>query len=111
MLMMIPNLKEEFDREMIRLYESAKSECNYNATYFLRMVRNRGGVETARHLVLYSGLAKGLKAMARCGRLDLTVEALVLRDPWKKLFTKEVISIAEIKLRTLQRLGYHFPMD
>ena len=108
--MMIPKLKEEFDREMIRLYELAKSECNYNASYFIRMIRNRGGVETARHLVLYSGLAKGLIAMARCGRLVLTVEALVLREPWKKLFAKEVISIAEIKLHTLQKLCYHFPM-
>jgi hypothetical protein len=55
---MTQNLEEEFHREMIKLYELAKSECNYNATYFLKMVRNRGGVETARHLVLYSGLAK-----------------------------------------------------
>jgi len=108
---MTHNLEEEFQREMIKLYELAKSECNYNATYFLRMVRNRGGVETARHLVLYSGLAKGLKALARCGRIDLTVEALVLREPWTKLFSKDVISTAKIKIRTLERLGYNFPMN
>jgi hypothetical protein len=43
-------LAARFDREMYRLYEEPKKH-GYNATYFLRMMREHGGVETARRLL------------------------------------------------------------
>jgi hypothetical protein len=35
---------------MIDIYKTAKRDCNYNATCFMRMVTDYGGLETARRL-------------------------------------------------------------
>ena len=50
---MTTSLEQEFHRAMINIYERAKNEANYKATYFLRMVADHGGVETA-NILIYS---------------------------------------------------------
>jgi hypothetical protein len=49
-----------FNRRMVQIYERAKSEAGYNATYFLRMLSEHGGLETACGLVGSSQPAEGL---------------------------------------------------
>jgi hypothetical protein len=100
---MTPNLEQQFEKELLRLYELAKVICNYNATRFLKMIYELGGITTATHLVLSPDFSQGLTAMWECGRLDLTVEATVLKEPWRQLFNEDVLSAAQAKL---QSLGY-----
>jgi len=100
---MTPNLQKQFEKELFKLYELAKIKCNYNATRFLKMLHELGGVATATQLVLSPEFSQGLTAMWECGRLDLTVEATVLREPWRQLFNEDVLSAAQAKL---QSLGY-----
>ena len=38
-------LEQQFHKAMIQLYKDAIEECNYYATYFLRMVNERGGLK------------------------------------------------------------------
>ncbi len=40
-------LERRFHREMVQIYERAKRETGYNATRFLQMVSNQGGLATA----------------------------------------------------------------
>ena len=47
------HLVAEFDQEMFRIYERARSEVNYNATRLLHMLYEHRGLETAR-ILLYS---------------------------------------------------------
>jgi hypothetical protein len=98
------NLEKQFTRQLIILYELAKIKCNYNATRFIKMLHELGGVTTARQLVLSPELSQGFTAMWECGRLDLTVEATILQEPWRQLFTEDVLSAAQEKL---QELGYN----
>jgi hypothetical protein len=63
---------------MLRLYEDAK-DAGYNATYFLRMVSEHGGLETARRLLAAPSPAEGFSRLYEIGRVDLSVEALVLK--------------------------------
>ena len=59
----------------------------YWASRFLQAVRRRGGPDYARQLMRAKGTTEGFKRLAEEDRLDLTVEALVLRPEFKDLFT------------------------
>ena len=87
-----------FHEAMIEIYERAKRECKYPANRFLQMVSERGGLETARYLLHAQGFSDGFTALWHCNRLDLTVEAYVLKSEWRGLFTEEEIKTASKRL-------------
>ena len=91
------NLEDRFHQEMLRIYDEAK-EFDYNPTYFLRMVVDRGGLSAARQLLGGSQLSDGFVRLWHEQRLDLSVEALVLREPWRSLFTHEELAEAQRRL-------------
>jgi hypothetical protein len=70
----------------------------YWASYFLRGVRNHGGPEYAHQLLLAQGTSDGFQRLTDEHRLDLTVEALVLRPEFVDLFTASERSIAAHRL-------------
>ena len=91
-------LELDFHKAMLTIYHDAKQKCNYNATYFLQMVANEGGIKTARNLLATSEPSDGFTALWECGRLDLTVENLVLKPKYRMLFSPEEIIIAKERL-------------
>lgn len=101
---MTQELINSFHNEMISIYLKAKTICKYNATRFLQMVSEQGGLAAAKSLLHSGGFSDGLVALYECGRLDITMEALVLQAPWSKLFTEEELSIAKDRLN---KLGYN----
>jgi hypothetical protein len=56
--------------------------------HFLLGVRNHGGPEYAHQVLRKYGTTNGFQRLTDEGRLDLTVEALVLRPEYKSLFTE-----------------------
>jgi hypothetical protein len=99
-------LKLEFDKEMRNTYFEAKEKCDYNATRFWQMIQEHGGVETARRLlstetIFHSGLAD----LWMCKKLDISVEALVLKYKYRPLFTDNLRNIAAQRLKE-----YHFDL-
>jgi hypothetical protein len=97
------DLESAFHKEMLEIYERAKTECNYVATRFRQMVGEVGGLVAAKRLLASEGYSEGLTRLWEEGRLDISMEALVIRDPWRKLFTVEELEIAR---RRLTELGY-----
>ena len=79
----------------------AKAECNYNATRFLQTVTNQGGLGAAKTLLSHPDISSGLEELWKHGRLDISMEAVVLRQPWRQLFSREELSIAAKKLKDL----------
>lgn len=79
-------------------------ERGYWASYFLRGVRNHGGLEYARQLLLAQGTTDGFKRLKDEGRLDLTMEALVLMPEFAALFTDGNRQTASDRLKAA---GYH----
>lgn len=102
------NREAAFHEAMLEIYERAKTECHYNASRFLQMVVERGGLGTARYLLHAPGLSDGFTALWECNRLDLTVEAYVLKPEWQELFTQDEIAIAR---KRLSDLGYKGDVD
>jgi len=100
-------LERDFHRRMIEIYVAAKSEARYNATRFLTMVNEHGGLETARILLRGSSVSEGYTALWERQRLDLTVEAVILEDRWHALFTPAERQIA---VRRLKEYGFSGPL-
>lgn len=72
---------------MLDIYQRAKSEAGYNASRFLSMVSEQGGYEAARTLLHAQKVSDGYTALWERKRLDLTVEALILKPEWQDLFS------------------------
>ena len=94
-------LEEEFHEEMLNIYERAKRECGYNATRFLQSVREIGGLAAARQWLAQAKPQEGLFRLWEIGRLDISMEALVLRKQFRELFTEGELSSARKRLRDL----------
>ncbi|MCB0120995.1 MAG: hypothetical protein KDE31_17325 [Caldilineaceae bacterium] len=82
-------LANRFHAKLMATYLEAKRSCRYNATYLLQMMNELGGVATAKRLLASDNPAAGLTTLWECGRLDLSVEALVLLPEFATLFTEE----------------------
>ena len=93
------NLEQRFHQAMIEVYKEAKSKLGYNATRFLQMVTEHGGVEAARRLINASEPSEGYGRLFELGRLDLTVEAYALRPEWAALFSPKELELARRRLR------------
>ena len=96
------NLEGSFHEGMLKIYEEAK-EFGYYPNYFLGMVVEQGGLSAAKHLLGGNQLSEGFVRLWEEQRLDLSVEALALRDPWTALFTDEELTEAQ---RRLDGAGY-----
>ena len=89
------DLEARFEREMVeKVYRAAGRETGYWAGYFLRAVKQHGGVGAARRLLQHGGVSKGLSKLAALGRLDLAMETLVLDPTYHPLFTDPERAIA-----------------
>jgi hypothetical protein len=99
------NLEIQFHDRMLQIYEQAKSECDYTATRFRNMVANQGGLQAARALLNSRAYSEGLTRLWEEKRLDISMEATVLKEPWRHLFTDEELTAARKKLAAL---GYNF---
>jgi hypothetical protein len=90
-------LERRFSKEMGLIYERAVSECDYRPNYFLQMIKDRGALSTARAL-LSGQPSQGFVKLWELGRLDLSVEALVVREDWQSMFRGEELAIARKRL-------------
>lgn len=73
-------------------------DFDYYPRRFRQMLAEHSGVETARRLNRGTATS-GLTALWEHKRLDLSVEALILRPEWKGLFSAEEQAIARKRLR------------
>ena len=93
-------LEIEFHAAMESIYRRAKDEADYNATLLRGMVAEHGGLEAARILINAHSVSDGYTALWELGRLDLTVEAMVIENPeFHTLFTDDELERCRQRLR------------
>ncbi|WP_447727203.1 phospholipase D family protein [Sphingomonas koreensis] len=92
-----PSRGRAFDRAMQHIYDEATT-FGYRPTYFLKMLAEHGGVETARRLIRGTATS-GFQTLWKHSRLDLSVEALILQPQWRELFSDEEAKIARRRLK------------
>lgn len=92
------SLENRFTQELTEKCEQAKNECKYSPTRFLQMVAKNGGVKTAKALLAKDQLSDGFEALQKCGRLDLSVEAVVVDKKYAELFTDDEVNRCFMRL-------------
>jgi hypothetical protein len=83
----LDQVERQFHQAMVMIYETAKRQLGYNATRFLQMISEQGGLATARQLLWSDQPSDGFTTLWSHHRLDLTVEAHVLKQEYAVLFT------------------------
>lgn len=99
---MSKELAEQFHHAMIGIYDAAlQLKPPYRAKLFLKMVHEHGGKETADRLLATVKPSTGFSELYLRGKesLGLSVEYLVLKDPWRTLFTEQQLSVARKRLK------------
>ena len=94
-------LEDQFQQEMMGGIEYSKKELQYTPTYFLRMVYEHGAMNTAKMLLGDSAVQEGLMTLSNLGRIDLSMEAMVLDRKYRSLFTYEERKVARQRLEKL----------
>lgn len=89
------DLEKEFAELMIDIYRRAKSECGYNAQYFLEMLGTKGPLGTAKYLLNEPEVSSGFVSLYKKGCLHLSLEAqLLANDKFWVLFTESELATA-----------------
>ena len=92
-------LNTEFNQAMLGIYNKARSEANYTPSVFFRMISEHGGYETARRLIHSPNVSEGYVKLFELGRLDLTVEAVIIENGnWHALFTDQELDVCRKRL-------------
>lgn len=92
-------LERRFHSDMSSLYRRTTSEFGHGAVDFIWMMSDYGAVEAARRLVTAPRPSQSFDYLWARNRLDLTVEALILRLEYRELFDPDVIARARSRLR------------
>ena len=82
-------LEERFHTLMLeRVYRETGRQCGYWAHRFRQLVANRGGVAAAKRLLARDAISPGFAVLSEKGRLDLSMEVLVLDPQFRELFSE-----------------------
>jgi hypothetical protein len=93
----VPDI-EAFERAMLDIYKEAR-KIGYRPTEFLNMIERDGALVTARRLIMSATPSSGFTRLWELKRIDLTVEALVSREPWRRLFLEIELDRAQRRLK------------
>lgn len=95
------DLERRFHQAMLGIYDAAlELSPPYRASKFRNMVNELGGKEAADILLSKPQVSSGFAELfLRGNRLDISVEYLVLRNPWHELFTPDQLAVARARLR------------
>jgi hypothetical protein len=96
-------IEKQLEREYLRLSRLYYEEYGYHPSRFLQMMKEYGPVQTTIKLVMDPVLHEGLTKLWELGRLDISVEATILQEPYCNLFSDDVLNKAKEKL---EKLGY-----
>jgi hypothetical protein len=103
---MNPELEAAFHEEMISIYYKAGHATGYWANRFLQKVKKDRGLPAARQwLKPEKGLSPGLQRLVKEKRVDLSMEALVLKELWRELFTDQELSEAAKRVQVAKKMA------
>jgi len=93
------NQEMQFTNLLREKAKEAEQRIRYRPTYFLGMLETEGGYRTALKLLSSNAVSDGFVKLWEHGRLDLSVEALVVETEWRQVFDPVLLALAEKKLK------------
>ncbi len=94
------DLVRSLQKDLLNGYNISKREFGYNATRFLEMISKKGALETAKTLIKKDALSTGFIMLYENNRLDISLEAIVLKPEYKELFTENELNICRERLKS-----------
>jgi hypothetical protein len=82
-------LRSSFHQKMVNAIQTCIRELHYNPTLVSQRIGEYGAVETAHWIMRLTGETTGFTKLWEAGRLDLSVEAIILRPEYAPLFSLE----------------------
>ena len=78
-------------------------ELGYSPSRFEQMLNSSpSAVTLAKKLAVSSEIQDGLKRIAKLGRLELSMESIMLEEKFKALFSDQVLQAAQWRLDTVR---------
>ncbi len=85
-------LSEQFQAALLSVCQQAESEVGVKLTRLMQTIDKRGGVETAQEILRRGHYSDGFDALEKAGRLDLSLEAVVIQETFGHLFTDDEVN-------------------
>jgi hypothetical protein len=102
---LLPRLGSFFKNDEAKLelaFRDADAECRklglHRQNYFLRMIHEIGAIKAAQKLLDTDKKHDGLEKLRQIQRLDLSVEAIVLRLEFQHIFSEGYLATARKRL-------------
>lgn len=96
------SLKEKFEIEILNAVEESK-KIGYHPSRFISMYQEKGVLTACRELISKNVVSEGLFKLFKLGRLELSIEAHVIKEEYKSLFIIEEIEKCKY---ILEEYGY-----
>ena len=90
---------QRFEVRLLERYEDWWVAAHFRAGRFKPLVTRRGGVGAAKYLVTKPGVSSGFSKLHAAGRLDLSIECLILELEFAPLFTERERAVARRRLQ------------
>lgn len=94
------SLSEQFDDEMMDVYIRAKEEAGYDAKKFRQMIGPGRGVQAAKNLIQGARVQSGFEKLFLAGKLEITMEARMLKPKFAELFSAAELREAKTRLES-----------
>lgn len=94
---------QRFQAQAIQNAQTAMLAHGCPTKRLVQTLQTYGGAETVRELARKRRVSDGFDALARCGHLELTLEALAIQGKFGSLFTDETVNWC---LEVLVEAGY-----
>jgi 5-methylcytosine-specific restriction enzyme A len=104
-------LEEQLHEEMVSLYRRiGEATGNYWPQRFHQAVKRNGGLAVAKKLLGRGPVSSGFDRLAQVHRADLSVEAVALTEPYRRLFTDEELVEAKRRLDQVPKTAFPQPV-
>lgn len=85
-------LEKKLQQEVMKNCAVAEKEYDCKMTRFLQTIERFGIVKTAQEILRKGRTSDCFNKLAEAGRLDLTMEATIIKNEYSELFTDEEVN-------------------
>lgn len=85
-------LEKKLQEEVIRNCKVAEVECGCKMTRLLNTIERFGIVRTAQEIIRKRRTSDSFNTLLEAGRLELTMEAVIVQEKYGELFTDEEVN-------------------
>ncbi|ONI46748.1 hypothetical protein AN644_02630 [Candidatus Epulonipiscium fishelsonii] len=93
------SLKQKFNKEVINTYKRIATEVKYKSSGLLTQINKYGGYEASLKYIMTDANTMDFSVLWEYQRLDLSIEALILKEDYKSLFPDYILEFCKNRLK------------